>query len=219
MKSKIVLGGVLAGFLLVILASVTLANAADSVAAPQVNLAQTKATSVLYSVHKGDYKSAVQTYHRLVKLRDALGLPAGGPEGSFVYLNAKRSNNDVQLIEVQIPLQDGSSRPEEDVDRKARTLGLGTTGLKERPASTEVRVKKAPGVKDPAPLYKAIYDYVAGNNLRAVGSPVETFPQAEEIPETCEYEELATEIAVSVTPIDSQPEDTPDNARKPGERR
>lgn len=154
-------------------------------------------STVLYSVHQGPPITAVDTYHRLVALRDSQGFQKADNSGTFVYLNQPANPAD-QLIEVRIPIVKAKAVQQQRMDEAARALGLGTTSTKDIPESTVVVITKPAGVTDPGPYYQRIYNYTQSRGFASTEAPAETFRDAEAIPDVCTYDELETELAVSV---------------------
>ncbi len=192
----------LTAILALVLGSVAVVTAAELESVNTVTSAPRLLTApggtVLYTVHSGNHSSAAAAFRRLVQLRNDLGLGAAGTSGTFVYLTQPDGTSDGELlIEVQIPVIGGT-----DADTKARDSAhlyrLGTTGVKNNPSQAVVSTTKPVGVGDPTNIYKQLYSFVAANRLTTVGSPTETFEQAEDIPETCSIDELETSIQVPV---------------------
>jgi hypothetical protein len=154
-------------------------------------------STVLYSVHQGSPRSAVDTYHKLVALRDSQGFEKADNSGTFVYLNQPVNPKD-QLIEVRIPIANARALKRDRMHEAARALGLGTTDTKDVPESTVVAITKPAGVTDPGPYYQRLYSYIDARGFASTEAPAETFGDAEAIPAVCTYDELETELAVSV---------------------
>ncbi|MDY7094228.1 MAG: hypothetical protein SX243_14755 [Acidobacteriota bacterium] len=174
----------------------TRAEAAQALNPKMVN---TQGDTVLYTVVRGSYSDAVRAFDGLVQLRNDLGLAPAGNWGVFVYLEQPTKDNADRLIEVQIPVQDNGSVATDMAQTAASQYQLGTSGVKDRPARTLVKVTKPVGVSDPSALYKDLYDYADRNALSVNGSPYQVFAEAETIPQTCTIDELQTDIYLPVS--------------------
>lgn len=174
----------------------TRAEAAQANAPKTVN---SQGDTVLYTVVRGSYSDAVRAFHSLVQMRNDLGLAPAGDWGVFVYLEQPDSSDAGRLIEVQIPVQDGGGSADGTAQTAASQYQLGTSGVKDRPARTLVKITKPVGVTDPTPLYNNLYAYANQRALTVNGSPYEVFDDAETIPQTCSADELQTDLYLPVS--------------------
>lgn len=181
--------------LLVVLAGV---SEVASQTATSARLESRGERTVLYSVHKGSPASAVDTFHRLVALRESEGLEKANESGSFVYLNSPANPKD-QLIEVQLPVTQAAAARQGTLDAAARQQGLGTTDVKTIPPATVAAITKPAGASDPGPYYNRLYSFVSSQGLSSADAPAERFSEVEAIPAFCTYDELQTELSVGVS--------------------
>lgn len=164
-------------------------------AAPR--LASAPRIVVLYTIHQGPPDTAVGTFHKLVALRDGEGFVPAGDFATFVYLNQPARPSD-QLIEVRIPVTDPALARRGTLGGTAPGYGLGTTDVKERPASTVATITKPGGVSDPAPSYNQLYNFIDSQKLIATDAPSERFEQVSSIPDDLPYDQLQTHLVVPV---------------------
>ena len=183
--------------LLVVLAGV---SEVASQTATSARLESRGERTVLYSVHKGSPFSAVETFHKLVALRESEGFEKANESGIFVYLNSPANPAD-QLIEVQIPVTKSAAARQGTLDDAARQQGLGTTDVKTIPPSTVAAITKPAGVSDPGPYYNRLYNFVSSRGLTSANPPAEQFDEVEAIPAVCTYDELETELSVGVSSV------------------
>lgn len=169
--------------------------ASQSGTAPR--LASAPRVVVLYTIHQGSPATAVGTFHKLEALRDGEGFVPAGSFATFVYLNQPASPND-QLIEVRIPVTDAALARQGTLGSTAPVYGLGTTDVKERPASTVATITKPGGVSDPTSAYNQLYNFIQAQKLIATDAPSERFDQAASIPDNLPYGQLQTNLVVPV---------------------
>lgn len=169
--------------------------ASQSDTAPR--LASAPRVVVLYTIHRGSPETAVGTFHKLVTLRDGEGFTPAGGFGTFVYLNHPARPSD-QLIEIRIPVTDAALARQGTLGNTAAVYGLGTTDVKEKPASTVATITKPGGVADPTPSYSELYSFIESQRLIAADAPAERFEQVESIPDSIPYGELQTHLVVPV---------------------
>lgn len=169
--------------------------ASQSGTAPR--LASAPRIVVLYTIHQGPPDTAVGTFHKLEALRDGEGFVPAGDFATFVYLNQPARPSD-QLIEVRIPVTDAALARQGTLGGTAPVYGLGTTDVKERPATPVATITKPGGVSDPGPSYNQLYNFIDSQKLVATDAPSERFEQVSSIPDHLSYGELQTHLVVPV---------------------
>lgn len=155
------------------------------------------AHTVLYTVHRGPFQTAGETFKKLEFLRRTRRMEPTEDSGICVYLKSTEAvaENDL-LMELQIPVDPSAMQQAGRLQKVACAKKLGTTDVKQVAARSVAVAPKPQGLNDPSDLYRQLHAFVAEMGGVSKCPAEQKFPGAARIPVHCTYSELSTELFV-----------------------